>query len=482
MADISRRRFLEESMIVAAAAAAAAAAKPESALARPATPPASETIRHAVIGCRIRGREHVKGFLQVPGVELVYVCDPDRELAGQLAKTATREQGRAVRAIQDMREIFDDPNIDTVSIATPNHWHALAAIWAMQAGKEVYLEKPVSHNIAEGRRIIQVARKTGKLCQAGTQYRSRDPLKGAAEYIDQGKLGKVHLGRTIVYRRRDPIGPKGNYPPPPQVDYDLWLGPAQDLPIKRPQFHYDWHWIWNTGNGDLANLGIHTSDICRWLMGLKGFGSRVVSVGGRLGYEDAGQTPNTQLVVNEFGDKKIIVEIRGLRSDPFSDKFRAGHVIHGTEGFIAGDSLFDLKGNLVRTFEGGQRNHFENFIDAVRSGRREDLNADIAEGHASTAMSHVGNISHRLGQLATPKAITDKLESYQLGEAVLETFARMTNHLQTHGVDLTKTKLTLGPLLQIDQKTETFINHPEANLHLTREYRAPFVVPAENEI
>lgn len=480
MSNISRRRFFEESMIVTAAAAAAA--RPGSVLAKDGKSSPNDTIRHAVIGCRIRGRQHVEEILPVPGVEIAYVCDPDHELAGKLAETTTQGQGRAVKAVSDMREIFDDPSIDTVSIATPNHWHAIAAIWAMRAGKDVYLEKPVSHNISEGRRIIQVARKTGRLCQTGTQRRSVESVKAVADYIDQGKLGDVSLGKAIVYRQRKSIGPKGNYPLPPQVDYNLWLGPAEDLPIERPQFHYDWHWDWNTGNGELGNNGIHLCDVCRWVMGLQGFGRRAISVGGRFGYEDAGQTPNTHLVVNDYGDQKVITEIRALRTNPYMENFNVGYVIHGSEGYIAGESLFDPDGNLVRTFEGEERNHFANFFDAVRTGRREDLNADIAEGHASTSMTHVGNISHRLGRLETPQAIAAKLESFNLGEAVSEAFSCMTTHLQSNDVELEKTKMTLGALLQIDEEKESFINNPDANSFLTREYRAPFIVPAENDV
>jgi len=483
MSNISRRRFFEESMI--ATAAAAAAAHPISALAESVGPSSpNETIRHAVIGCRVRGGQHVKDILRIPGVEIASVCDPDRELAAKLAKTASDAQGRDVKAVADMREIFDDPTINTVSIATPNHWHAVAAIWAMQAEKHVYLEKPVSHNISEGRRIIQVARKTSRLCQTGTQRRSYVALQAVADYIRQGKLGDVTLGRSIVYRRRDSIGSKDSYPLPKQVDYNLWLGPARDRPIQRPEFHYDWHWDWNTGNGELGNNGIHSCDVCRWVMGLEGFGSRGISVGGRLGYEDAGETPNTHMVVNDYGDKKIITEIRGLRSDSYRMGVDIGHVIQGSEGFIAGSSLFDLDGKLVRTFgsEGKGKDHYANFFDAVRSGRREDLNADIAEGHASTAMTHVGNISHQLGKPESPKEIAAKLESYELGEEVSETFSRMTTHLQSHDLDLTKTKLALGPLLQIDKEKETFIDNPQANSFLTREYRAPFIVPAEKDI
>jgi predicted dehydrogenase len=372
--------------------------------------------------------------------------------------------------------------VDTVSIAAPNHWHALAAIWAMQAGKHVYVEKPVSHNVSEGRRIVQVAEKTGRLCQAGTQNRSDGALAAAGEFIRSGKLGDVTFARSIIYGGRGSIGPRGMYEVPRQVDYNLFMGPAADVPLTRPNLHYDWHWDWNTGNGELGNNNIHYIDICRWMMGLKGLGDSVISVGGRLGYEDAGETPNTQMVVHTFGPVTVVQEVRGLKSDPFSEKFRAGHVIHGTEGFIAESSLFDPDGKFVRKFEGDKENHFANFIKAVRDDRREDLNADILEGHQSSALCHVGNISYRLGQPEAPEAIAGRLESYGLHEDVPKTFARMAGHLRENGVDLERTRLTLGPLLRIEPGSEVFSDHREANALLTREYRRPFVVPAEGDV
>ncbi len=482
MPRTTRRRFLEESMIATAAALAAGSLGPRSKALGSTRFSANDKIQHAILGCRIRGRAHAAEFGKQEGVEIAYVCDPDRQLAEELADTVEANQGRRPKTVQDLRRVFDDQGVDTVSIASPNHWHALSAIWAMQAGKDVYVEKPVSHNVSEGRRMVQVADKTGRICQAGTQNRARGGLAAAAEYIRDGKLGDVTFARTIVYGRRGSIGPKGKYEVAEGVDYNLFLGPAEMVPLTRRNLHYDWHWDWNTGSGELGNNNIHYVDIVRWLMGLDGLGDSVLSVGGRLGYEDAGETPNTQMVVHTYGPATIIQEVRGLKSDPFSAKFKAGHIIQGTEGFIAESSLFDPEGNLVESFSGPSENHFANFLRVVRDRRREELNADIREGHVSSGLCHIGNISYRLGEMQSPAAIARQLEDHPLHPNVSETFERMSNHLKENDLDLEKVKLVVGPLLQLDSEREAFANHPEADALLTREYRAPFVVPKESEL
>jgi predicted dehydrogenase len=482
MRNVSRRRFLEESMITTAIAASAGTAATTAKADDVSSRSPNELIRHAVIGCRIRGRVHASSFGKLPGVEVAYVCDPDSQLADELASSVEKEQGKRPKVVQDLRRIYDDPSVDTVSIAAPNHWHALAAIWAMQAGKDVYVEKPVSHNVSEGRRMVQVARKTNRICQSGTQNRSRGDLAAAAEHIRDGKLGEVSLIRTIVYGRRGSIGPVGKCNIPSYVDFNLWLGPGMQQNPTRTQLHYDWHWVWDTGNGELGNNNIHYVDICRWLAGIDGLGDSVMSIGGRLGYEDAGETPNTQMVVHTFGTKTIIQEVRGLKTDPFSDKFKAGHVVHGSEGFIAEGSLFDPDGNLISTFQGPSVNHFANFIDCVRSRNSEDLKADILQGHQSSGLCHVGNISYRLGQPRTVTDISKQIEAAGLHPEVHNTFERMTGHLSSHAIDLNKTKLSAGPLLKIDSQSESFVDNASANRLLTRQYRKPFVVPSEKEI
>jgi len=479
MQPITRRRFLEDSMLAAAGVAAGAAALPVRSEEKKAGGP-NNRIRVAILGCRVRGKQHAQELAHLNDCEIAYVCDPDRDLAAELAAAVEKQQGAAPKTARDMRRVFDDRGVDAVFIATPNHWHALAAIWAMQAGKDVYVEKPVSHNISEGRRIVQVARKTGRICQVGTQNRSNAALAAAIDYIKQGKLGEVKLARSIVYGRRGSIGGPGKYEVPANVDYDLWAGPAPMSPLTRPQFHYDWHWFWETGNGELGNNNIHSLDICRWGLGLTGLGRAVLSYGGRLGYIDAGQTPNTQVCVFDFGDRTIVSETRGLKTEAY--RFKDGWIFEGSKGFIAGTSLFDLDGKLVSTFSGSTQSHFANFLNAVRRRNRADLHADILEGHQSTALCHIGNISWRLGHLASPQEIQEALGKAKVHENVRETFDHTVEHLRENNVDLEETKLTLGALLHPDPEREAFVNNAPADAFLTREYRKPFVVPAESEI
>ena len=480
MNSITRRRFLEDTLL--AAAAAAAASIPARAIAAEQRPAgANDRITAAIIGCGIRGKQHASELARLSDCEIAYVCDPDRDRAAEVAAHLVELKRPQPKAVQDLRVILDDKSVAAVFVATPNHWHALAAIWAMQAGKDVYVEKPVSHNVSEGRRIVQVARKLGRICQGGTQNRSNGALAEAIKYMHDGKLGEVKLARSIVYGRRNSIGGPGRYEVPGSVDYNLFAGPAPLSPLTRPKFHYDWHWFWDTGNGELGNNNIHSLDICRWGLGVTGLGRAVISYGGRVGYTDAAETPNTQVCVFDFGGKTILAETRGLKTEPFDPNFKGGWVFHGTEGIIAGESLFDLDGKLVRTFTGKSENHFANFLKAVRSRKVSELHADILEGHQSTALCHIGNISWRLGHPASPDEMQKRLAELKVHEAVLETFDRTRKHLAENDVDLEKTKLTLGPMLRLDSDKEKFLD-PMAAALLTREYRKPFVVPAEADV
>ena len=237
----------------------------------------------------------------------------------RVEETAKR-QGRAPKFVQDLRQVLDDPAVDVVSIATPNHWHALAAIWAMQAGKDVYVEKPVSHNISEGRRMVEAARKYQKICQTGTQCRSMHGTIEAIEYVQAGKIGEVKLARGLCYKLRGSIGPKGELRPAGQRGLQPVARPgADEAPVTRPQFHYDWHWQWHYGNGDLGNQGIHQMDVARWGLGVDTLTKRVLSYGGRFGYEDAGETANSQVVIHDYGDKTLVFEVRGLKTEPLQD-------------------------------------------------------------------------------------------------------------------------------------------------------------------
>ncbi len=482
MNSLTRRQFLEDSILAAAAAAATASIPARAVAADSRAVSANDKITVAILGCGVRGKQHAGELARLADCEIGYVCDPDRERAAELAADLVAKNRPRPNAIQDLRVALDDKSIAAVFIATPNHWHALAAIWAIQAGKDVYVEKPVSHNVSEGRRIVQVARKLGRICQGGTQNRSNGALAEAIQYIHEGKLGEVKLARSIVYGRRDSIGGPGRYEIPASVDYDLFAGPAPMAPLTRPKFHYDWHWFWNTGNGELGNNNIHSLDICRWGLGVTGLGRAVISYGGRLGYTDAAETPNTQVCVFDFGGKTIVAETRGLKTEPFNPNFKSGWIFKGTQGIIADTSLFDLDGKLVRTFPGKSESHFANFLSAVRSRKVSDLHADILEGHQSTALCHVGNISWRLGHPASPAEIRKELSLLKVHDDVLETFERTRKHLAENSVDLERSRLTLGRALRLDSEEEKFLDNSSANALLTREYRKPFVVPAEKKV
>ncbi|MEX2286454.1 MAG: Gfo/Idh/MocA family oxidoreductase [Planctomycetaceae bacterium] len=488
MSKQTRREFLENSMFATAAAVAAGTAKlPRLSAAeekKPTSP--NDVLRVACLGIRGRGQSHLEAYLKRSDCRIVAIVDPD-EAVGQkngVETVAKHQDGEKPAYHKDLRHVMDDKNIDIISIATPNHWHALAAIWAIKAGKDVYLEKPVSHNVSEGRRIVQAARKHKKIVQTGTQIRSSKGVRDAIEYMNAGKLGEVTLARGLCYKGRGSIGPRGNYEVPSSVDFDIWTGPAPMKPLTRPRLHYDWHWIWDTGNGDLGNQGIHQMDIARWGLGVDDIGRGVLSYGGRLGYEDAGETANTQVSVHDYGDKTLVFEVRGLKTEDLQGA-KVGVIFYGHDGYLvindySGGTAFDPQGNLVQSFNAGG-NHFGNFIDAVRSRKSEELHADVLEGHLSSALCHLGNVSYRLGSQVPAKEVQERLAA---NDETHGTFERVANHLAENGLDLANMKLQLGAQLTLDGKAEVFTGPmaATANPWLTREYRKPFVVPAESEV
>src|SRR5687767_9022666 len=298
---------------------------------------ANDDIRVAVIGFNGQGKSHINGFKRMKGVRLVALCDADQAVIDRAVSELNKDNIK-VETTQDMRRIFDRKDIDAISTATPNHWHALTSIWAIQSGKDVYVEKPVSHNVWEGRKIVEAARKYGRIVQTGTQKRSSLGNKAVFEYMQSGQLGKILWARGFCYKRRDNIGKtEGETPVPKTVDYDLWTGPAPMEPLKRKKLHYDWHWVWPTGNGDIGNQGIHEMDLCRWALGEQELSPSVFSIGGRLGYVDDGTTPNTQIIVHGYPTAPLIFEVRGLPKDKSHqapglwksenmDKYRGGSV------------------------------------------------------------------------------------------------------------------------------------------------------------
>jgi len=451
---------------------------------------ANSDIRVAVVGFHGRGADHIAGLRNVAGVRLVALCDVDKHVLGNGVEAA-KNRGEIVEGYTDIRKLLENKNVDVISIATPNHWHALAAIWAMQAGKDVYVEKPVSHNVWEGRQIIAAARKYNRICQAGTQSRSSHGIKEAVDWVQKGNLGKIQVARGLCYKPRASIGKNGAQEIPDYLDYNLWSGPA---PLAAPHWHhkkygpihYDWHWFWNYGNGDLGNQGIHQMDIARWFLGEQHLSPHVFSVGGRLGYEDDGETPNTVMVYHDYEKAPLIFEVRGLPESATShsmDRYMGDSVGASIEcegGRVQVPDYtkaiaFDKSGKEIKSFK-GTSSHYENFIKGVRSRKISDLHADIAEGHISSALCHTGNISYRLGKAARPEEIRDRIKT---DRDAVNTFNRMAEHLGKNNVDLNKTKATLGRFLKMDVAQEKFIDSSDADAMLTREYRKPFVVPTQ---
>ena len=480
MSQFSRREFLENSMF-AAATAALASRSGLSFAADEAAPGSADILRVAVVGVNGRGGSHIDGFGKRKDCEIAAIVDVDEVVGNRQADAIEKRFGKRPTVYTDMRKCFDDKSIHIASIATPNHWHALAAIWAVQAGKDVYVEKPVSHNVFEGRQLVEAARKYKKIVQTGTQSRSNPGMRELIKIIHDGGIGEVKLARGLCYKPRGSIGPRGNYDVPASVNYDMWSGPAQMTTLTRPKFHYDWHWQWETGNGDLGNQGIHQMDIARWGLNEMSLGETVLSYGGRFGYEDAGETANTQVCIHQYaGGKRLVFEVRGLKTEKYKDA-GVGVIFSGSNGYAVmpsynGGTQFDKDGNKVKDFGGGgDDNHFGNFVKAVRSRKIEDLNADILEGHLSSALCHVGNISYRLGTPVAAKDITAKLQG---DDEALETFDRFQQHLLDNKVDPATTKITLGPKLTLAGK-EVFSGEraAEANKLTTREYRAPYIVP-----
>lgn len=489
MSRLDRRRFLEDSMFAAALAVGAGsassllAADKKEKVKKGSTNPA-DRLNCAVVGVKGRGMSHVGGYTSRNDTLITWVVDVDSSVGeARAAEIAKRQGGVVPKFTTDLRKALEDKELNVVSIATPNHWHSLGAIWAMQAGKDVYVEKPVSHNVSEGRRAVEAARKYGRICQTGTQCRSMPGSKGAIEYVRAGKIGEVSVARGLCYKPRGSIGEKGTYDVPATVDYNLWCGPAPMDPLTRPKLHYDWHWVWSTGNGDLGNQGIHQMDVARWGLGIDQLCNKVYSYGGRVGYEDAGETANSQICAFEYGKKSLIFEVRGLKTDSYRGA-KVGNVFHGSEGYVVltsynSGAAFDLKGEKVAEFggEGSDQLHFDNFVDAVRSRKHTDLNADILEGHLSSALCHLGNISLRLGEKIAAGDIKSRLQ----GEAATETFERFSQHLGDNKLP-PSTQLSYGPNLDFNPETETFVSNSQADAMLTRDYRAPFVVPAKGQV
>ncbi|MBX3399151.1 MAG: Gfo/Idh/MocA family oxidoreductase [Gemmataceae bacterium] len=482
MSPFNRREFLNRTAILSAAVAAGTPLVRAEEKASAAKGSANDRLKVAVIGVRGRGMSHVGGYLSKnANCEITTVCDCDEAVIGPAMKKIGDAQKGEPKYVKDIRKVIEDKSIDVISIATPNHWHALAAVWAMRAGKHVYVEKPATHNVHEGRLMVQASRKYGKVCQVGTQSRSTNGMREAIAYIHEGNIGKVNLAYGTCYKPRGSIGKAdGVQSTPRTMDYDLWCGPARVIQptrnTKNGPVHYDWHWIWEYGNGDFGNQGVHEADKARWGLNLPGLPTSVVSIGGRFGYVDDGETPNTQLNLYEYPGAHIMFEVRGLNTKDYKGA-KVGNIWFGDKGYVvcpnySSGVAYTPDGVKVKEFKGGgDQSHFDNFLKAARANDYKLLNCDVEEGHLSAALCHLGNISYRLGTACTMDQPTDAFTGCKDAVAALE---RMKDHIKDNGVNLAEAKGLMGVTLKIDPKTEKFVGHAKANDMLFREYRKGF--------
>lgn len=480
MSKITRRSFLKSSL---AAGVTMTLLSPYSRVRG-----ANGDIRLAIVGVGGQGSGHINYFSKLPGVRVVALCDADKDHLDKRVEDF-KKRNEKVDGFLDVRKLLEDKNIDAITTATPNFWHSLVTVWACQAGKDVYVEKPVSHNIWEGRKAVEAARKYNRIVQTGTQKRSDEGLIEAFKYIREGNLGAIKWARGFCYKPRGSIGKvNGPQPIPASVDYDLWCGPADKLPLMRKNLHYDWHWVWNTGNGDIGNQGIHEMDLARWALGQKGLPPRVISIGGRFGYDDDAETANTQIAFFDYKPAPLIFEVRGLPRkagetgmDVYRKVTQIGVVVQCENGYFAGGDgggwTYDKDGNKLKQFKGeGGGGHHANFIKAVQSRKASDLNADIEEGHLSSALCHMGNISYRLGQRKSAEEIKEMIKN---NSELTDSFERFLSHLTANNVDISKTPATIGPMLTMDVEKERFVGELSdmANMLVKRNYREPYVIP-----
>jgi len=464
---LSRRKFIKRSV----AASAIYSLVPHTVLG------ANERVNIGVIGTGSMGGGHC-GRFNKDGSQVIAVSDADVNRMGKVPGAVQH---------QDLRKLIDMKDIDAVVIATPNHWHSLAAIWSMQAGKHVYVEKPVSHNIWEGRKMVEAARKYKRVCQAGTQQRSCPAPQSAAQDIKDGKYGKVLWAHCSKLGSRAPIGKlTAPVPPPEGVDYNLWAGPTPMAPVMRTKFHYDWHWQFNWGNGEMGNWGVHYLDDLRHILGWDDVPSNVISVGNRF-WDDNGNTPNMLFSVMEHRGVKVVVDIRNLPGDKGGKGgavylgSRAGNYIMCEKGYIkiarGGGAGYDLDGERVAHYKGdGGSTHAANFINAVKTGDNSSLAAEIEVGHQSTAMCHLANIAWRIGSAQPVEEIRSSLKG---NEDAVNTLESVLAQLKFNQLDLAKFPLIAGPKLTYDNKAEQFTGaHADlANHYLRSAGRNEFVVP-----
>ncbi len=434
---------------------------------------ANDDIRVGVVGFRSQGGNHIKWLRGLPGVRVVGLCDADRAVLERRVRSL-KDDNEKVDGYVDVRELLDNKNIDAITTATPDHWHALVTIWACQAGKDVYVEKPLCHNLFEGRQMVAAARKYDRIVQFGNQDHGHPT--GEMQLEKEG-LGKIQVAYTCLHRSRESIGKvKGPQPVPDSVDYNLWTGPAPLEPLTRKRFHYDWHWVWPTGTAEIGNNGIYPLDACRLALGQKVLPKRAMSLGGRYLFNDDATTPNTHVALFEYEPGPLVIfELRNLPEKDGPKLGRRGiQCEKGRSSFPGWSGEEGDTGGYHR-----HQGHLFNFIKAVRSRKRSDLRADVLEGHLSTSLVHMANISYRLGTLSSPEEGRDAVKDR--GAEAQETYQRFLDHLDANGVDWSKAEVVVGPWLEMDTERKEFVGSSFltewANRFATRDYREPFVVP-----
>ena len=419
----SRRTFLATTAAVAASAQVKAAP--------------SDRVRIAVLGVNGRGQDHIKSIMKLPDAEVAMLCDPDGELLEKRAGEFEKAYGKKPKIEQDLRRVFENKEIDAVTVATPNHWHALATIWACQHGKDVYVEKPGAHNVFEGRKMVEAAHKYNRIVQHGVQLRSSEALQEAVKLLREGVIGDVYMARGLVFRWRPSIGKKGTEAAPSYLNWDLWQGPAQERTFTRRLVHYNWHWHWDYGNGDVGNQGIHETDMCMWGLGVDTLPNKITSMGGKFLWDDDKETPEVQTSLYHYPDQKKMIqfEVRHWMTNR-EDGADVGNLFYGSKGYMV------IKGyDTFETYLGQKRepgptrkaggDHFANWIKAIKSRKTSDQNGPVETAHLASSLAHLGNISYRLGRQ-----------------------------------------------LEFDPAKEKFVGgDAEANAMLTRKYRKPFMIP-----
>lgn len=440
---IARREFLKKTIAAGSVAVVAPTIIPSKVFG------ANDRINAAVLGVNGRGKNHIESLMQLKDVQVTTLCDPDMNLLKERQKSFKEKYNKDVGLQQDLRKVMDDKDIDVVSIATCNHWHALASIWACQAGKDVYVEKPGSHNIWEGRKMVEAAQKYDRIVQHGVQLRSSPAVQEAVQLMREGYIGRVYMSRGLVFRWRGDIGDQGFSPVPDGIDYDLWTGPAQKRPFSKNLVHYNWHWHWDYGNGDVGNQGIHETDLCMWGLDV-GLPSQITSMGGKFLWDDCKEVPEVLTSVYKYPDEGKIIqfEVRPWCTNT-EEGATVGNIFYGEKGILVVDGYDKYKTYLGKNREpgksgndggvsgsgmdrgaGGTTGHFANFIEAVRKHDKSILNGPVETAHLSSGLAHLGNIAYKLERV-----------------------------------------------LNFNPSSETFINDPEADKMLTRNYRKGFEVP-----